>query len=186
MSFPKYFQDPKTVHKSVYGPNIVFSEHNDWRKHRRIAGPSFSESNNALVWESTIKIILGYFIKWNQDGKGDIIKVSDFTEVSKQIAFMVFSIAGAYATRLLSSLTQVTSGFGIDVDWDCDKNEIPKGHTMSFMRALAAAAEGLLVLLVFPRWLLLFNKRGREVVRGHDEMEVSHLAILNQWPNLKL
>ena len=90
---------------------------------------------------------------------------------------MVFSIAGAYATRLLSSLTQVTSGFGIDMDWDCDKNEIPKGHTMPFMRALTAAIQGMLVLPAFPRWLLLFNKRGREVARGHDEMEVSHFAI---------
>jgi len=71
------------------------SEHDEWRKHRRIAGPSFIESNNALVWESTIGVILGYFIKENQDGKGGIIKVSDFTEVATQIAYMVFSTAGA-------------------------------------------------------------------------------------------
>ena len=106
VSFPKYSRDPKTIEHSVYGPSIAISEHNDWRKHRRIAGPSFSEGNNALVWESTMKIVLGYFIKWNRDGKGDIVKVSDFTEVSRQIAFMVFSTAGAYATWLLSSQTQ--------------------------------------------------------------------------------
>lgn len=62
--------------------------------HRRIAGPSFSENNNVLVWESSIEIILGYFIKWNRDGNGSIIRVSDFTEVTTQIAFMVFSTAG--------------------------------------------------------------------------------------------
>ena len=73
----------------------------------------------------------------------------------------------------------MTSGFGIDVDWDSDKNEIPKEHTMSFMRALAATAEGLLLLLLFPRWLLPFNKWGREVVRGYDEMEVSHEYSIN-------
>jgi len=63
--------------------------------HRRIAGPSFTEGNNALVWESTMEIVLGYFIKWNRDGKGSIVRVSDFTKVTTQIAFMVFSTAGA-------------------------------------------------------------------------------------------
>jgi hypothetical protein len=70
------------------------SEHDEWRKHRRIAGPSFSESNNVLVWESTIGITLGYFTKWNQDGKGSTVEVPNFMEVTTQIAFMVFSTAG--------------------------------------------------------------------------------------------
>ena len=70
------------------------SEHDEWRKHRRITGPSFTETNNVLVWESTIETTLGYFSKWNQDGKGDIVKVSNFMEVTTQITYMVFSTAG--------------------------------------------------------------------------------------------
>lgn len=70
------------------------SEHDEWRKHRRIAGPSFSESNNRLVWESSIEVILGYFNKRNRDCKGGIIKVDNFTQVTAQIAFMVFTAAG--------------------------------------------------------------------------------------------
>ena len=93
-AFPKIARLIKVVQDVGYGPNILMSEHEEWRKHRRIAGPSFTESNNALVWESTIGTILGYFIKWNQDGKGGIVKVSDFTEVTTQIAYMVFSTAG--------------------------------------------------------------------------------------------
>ena len=52
-------------------------EYDEWRKHRRIAGPSVTESNNVLVWESTIQIILGYIIKWNRDRKWSIVKVFD-------------------------------------------------------------------------------------------------------------
>lgn len=77
-----------------YGPSLANSEHDEWRKHRRIAGPSFTESNNILVWESAIEVILGYFLKWNRDGHGGNIKVSNFMEVTTQIAFMVFAIAG--------------------------------------------------------------------------------------------
>ena len=84
--------------KAMYGPSIAMTEHHEWRKHRKIAGPSFTESNNVLVWESTIKIILGYFIKCNQDGKGSTVEVSDFMDVATQIALMVFSTAGTYAT----------------------------------------------------------------------------------------
>ena len=77
-----------------FGPSLVSSEHDEWRRHRRIAGPSFSESNNRLVWESSIEVILGYFSKWNRDGRGRIVKVDNFTEVTTQIAFMVFTSAG--------------------------------------------------------------------------------------------
>jgi cytochrome P450 len=94
VTFPKVIENHKAFQDVAYGPSIVLSEHDEWRKHRRIAAPSFSESNNVLVWESTIDIILGYFTKWNRDGKGSIVKVSDFTEVTTQIAYMVFSAAG--------------------------------------------------------------------------------------------
>ena len=77
-----------------FGPNLVASEHDEWRKHRRIAGPSFSESNNRLVWESSVEVALGYFNKWTRDGKGRIIKVDNFTEVTTQMAYMVFTAAG--------------------------------------------------------------------------------------------
>jgi len=93
-AFPKVVRIIKAAQVFGYGPNLLMSEHEQWRKHRRIVGPSFTESNNVLVWDSTIGIILGYFNKWNQDGKGGIVKVSDFTEVATQIAYMVFSTAG--------------------------------------------------------------------------------------------
>jgi hypothetical protein len=84
----------KAFQEAAYGPSIGMTEHGEWRKHQRIAGPSFSENNNALVWGSTIESILGYFVKWNRDGKGSIVKVADFMEVTTQIATMVFSTAG--------------------------------------------------------------------------------------------
>ena len=93
-AFPKYSQHNKAAVEIAYGPSIALTEHDEWRRHRRLVGTSFTERNNAIVWESTIEIILGYFIKWNRDGKGSIVRVPDFTEVATQIALMVFSIAG--------------------------------------------------------------------------------------------
>jgi cytochrome P450 len=93
-AFPKVTRNIKAGQDAAYGPSIAIAEQEEWRKHRRIAGPSFSESNNVLVWESTIEIILGYFTRWNRDGKGSTVMVSDFTEVTTQVAYMVFSTAG--------------------------------------------------------------------------------------------
>ena len=64
----------------------------------------------------------------------------------------------------------------MDRDWD--KNEIPKGHSMPFMKALPIATEGLLMLLALPKWFLLLTKWGRETICGNDEMEVSHFSTL--------
>jgi cytochrome P450 len=95
VAFPRAIPNVKTSQEVAYGPSIIAAaNHGDWRKHRRIVAPSFSESNNVLVWESTIDTILGYFTKWNRDGKGSVVKVSDFMEVTTQITYMVFSTAG--------------------------------------------------------------------------------------------
>jgi len=68
------------------------------------------------------------------------------------------------------------------MDWYWDENEIPKGHTMPFMRALTIASEGRLLLMALPKLLLSLTQRGREVICGHNEMEVSHLSTLHQPP----
>ena len=92
----------KAFQEAAYGPSLGMTGNDEWRKHKRIAGPSFTENNNALVWESTTEIIFGYFLKWNRDGKGSIVRVADFMEVTTQIAFMVFSTAGGWANWPLS------------------------------------------------------------------------------------
>jgi hypothetical protein len=72
-------------------------------------------------------------------------------------------------------VANATSGFGINVNWEWDKGEIPEGHTMPFMEALAAALDGLLLRAALPRWLISLTKQGRQAICSHEELEVSHL-----------
>jgi len=65
------------------------------------------------------------------------------------------------------------------VDWDWDKSEIPKGHTLPFMQALATSLEGMLLRAALPDWLISFTKRGRQALLGYYEMEVSHPSTLS-------
>ena len=68
------------------------------------------------------------------------------------------------------------SGFGINVDWDWDKSEIPKGHTIPFLQALSTATDGMVTRVAFPTWLLSLTRSGREAILGYNEMEVSRLS----------
>jgi cytochrome P450 len=34
-----------------FGPNVVVTEGHEWRRHRRLTGPSFSEVRRSFVWE---------------------------------------------------------------------------------------------------------------------------------------
>ena len=74
----------------------------------------------------------------------------------------------------------MTSGFGINVDWDWNKREIPKGPTMPFMQALATTIDGMIIRAALPRWLLSLTKRGREALCGYHELGVGHLRALHQ------
>ena len=62
----------------------------------------------------------------------------------------------------------------MNVGWDWDKDEIPKGHTIPFMEALSTALEGLGLRVAFPRWLLSLTMHGRGVLCGYEELEVGH------------
>lgn len=50
--FPKPVRIYRAV--SIYGMNVVTSEGEEWRHHRRLTSPAFSEHNNQLVWRETI------------------------------------------------------------------------------------------------------------------------------------
>ena len=76
-----------------FGPNILGSEGAEWRRHRRIANPSFTEPNNQLVWDTSIETVIGFFNKWIKEGNSTVT-VKDVGEWTEQLALMVFCSAG--------------------------------------------------------------------------------------------
>ncbi|EKM52717.1 uncharacterized protein PHACADRAFT_149600 [Phanerochaete carnosa HHB-10118-sp] len=45
----------------IFGGNIIASEGDEWKRHRKVAAPPFSERNNRLVWDETVKIANVFF-----------------------------------------------------------------------------------------------------------------------------
>src|SRR5258706_1030046 len=91
-AFPK----PLVIYKifSIFGSNILATEGEEWRRHRKIVARCFGETNHRLVWEETIRIVLDLFTHWDQQGNGGEIEVPSVKEITREIAIMVLSIAG--------------------------------------------------------------------------------------------
>ena len=110
-NFPKPTEVYETL--SIFGRNIVITEHDEWRKHRKVASPAFSERNNALVFQETTRIVLDLFQMWKEQGNEDMIVIPDMTHVTFELALQVIASAA----------------FGYSIAWK-DEGKIPRGHTM--------------------------------------------------------
>jgi cytochrome P450 len=78
---------------NIFGQNIVSTEYDDWKRHRRTAAPSFSEQNNRLVFEETTRIVDELFVFWSNQTDGPVY-IDDFVDVTTRVALMVISSAG--------------------------------------------------------------------------------------------
>ncbi|KIJ25326.1 hypothetical protein M422DRAFT_38814, partial [Sphaerobolus stellatus SS14] len=136
-----------------FGSNIVVTEGEEWKKHRKIAAPPFSEvhRNNKLVWDETVKIMLGLFDKWGKDTPE--IYADNANDITFLVTLMVIAIAS----------------FGRRISWR-DDEEIPAGHTISFKEALQGVSVNLQWKLISPKWAYPFFKHLQYVQKVNDEL----------------
>ncbi|KAK0463297.1 cytochrome P450 [Armillaria novae-zelandiae] len=144
---------------SIFGPNIVASEGDTWRKYRKISAPAFSDRNNRLVWDESLKITED-LIKtvWKNE---DVVEVEHAVEVTLSIALKVIGVAG----------------FGRKMDWQAD-TVVPATHTMSFHDALNLASIGIVLKLGVPRWAMGLTPKWAKVRAAFDELELYMLEMI--------
>ncbi|PVG01189.1 cytochrome P450 [Serendipita vermifera] len=158
-SFPKPVQFYKII--NLFGSNILSTEGDEWRMHRKIVAKSFTERNNRLVWEQTISTVLDLFTTWERDGRlgnaeeEGALKVTDIASVMRELALMVISAAA----------------FGMNLSWK-DSESVPAGHTMSFKTSLHHVSEGFLHRVALPDWILSLYPFGRKTKAAYNEMEL--------------
>ncbi|KAJ3238574.1 hypothetical protein HDU78_003425 [Chytriomyces hyalinus] len=144
----------------VYGKNIVTVEGDEWRRHRKIAAPTFSEQNNALVHESSIHIANQMFASWEKNS----ITAKDGKQsyrVNTSDDMMEFALS------VISS-----AAFGIDIPWhtEPDNSEFRQGHQISFKQSLEIVVNRLQYWVITPKLLYLFPiKYLQETKQGFDE-----------------
>ncbi|KAH8119953.1 cytochrome P450 [Phellopilus nigrolimitatus] len=149
------FVKPVAMYKilSFYGGNIVASEKEEWKRHRRVAQPAFSEKNNKLVWDESSRIVSEMIETWGPNQ--DTVEVDHVVSITLPIALMIIGSAG----------------FGQQVSWDEDM-VVPAGHKMSFRTALSTVCKDLFLKLLVPNWASGLTQRYRNIYTAFDELQL--------------
>ncbi|KAH7026000.1 cytochrome P450 [Microdochium trichocladiopsis] len=135
---------------SQYGHNVLTTEGQLWRMHRRITSASFNEKNAALVWRESVKQTFGLINQWlGADGQGNkTIKTVEQDTMALTLNIIMYA------------------GFGVKMFWPGESLpagtdarlakyaslDAPEQHTMSFKDSLAYTLHHILFLLLTPKW----------------------------------
>ncbi|KAJ3484838.1 hypothetical protein NLI96_g5368 [Meripilus lineatus] len=160
------FPKPVELYKPLlfFGDNIVASEHDEWKRYRKISAPAFTEPNNKLVWDETILVINDLFE--NVWGNQDEIVVDHILEVLMPATLFIISAAE----------------FGRRLSWN-DEVLPPPGHQMTFKGALYLVSHDYLFKLILPNWAMGLTQRLRNVNLAFDELERYMVEMIHDRKN---
>ncbi|ORY74748.1 cytochrome P450 [Leucosporidium creatinivorum] len=138
LAWGKPIQDYSVL--TFFGDNIITTEKEQWRRHRRLTSPSFSEKNNAAVWRDTQGIMKEWFgtLSAHDDGEGSALD-DDTVATTLRLTLMIIS-AAAFGQRFPWPSARKTS----DVP--------PPGRKLAFITALQGVVDGTLAKLILPKF----------------------------------
>eukprot|EP01117_Protostelium_nocturnum_P002048 TRINITY_DN12696_c0_g1_i1.p1 TRINITY_DN12696_c0_g1~~TRINITY_DN12696_c0_g1_i1.p1 ORF type:complete len:515 (-),score=105.51 TRINITY_DN12696_c0_g1_i1:8-1552(-) len=129
------FTKPLWMYKFVelFGPNVISTEGAVYNMHRKIVSPPFSEKNNKLVAQSSVKQTKGAIAQWESN-------VAEKSNINTE-AF----------SRKITLHVLAESSFGFDFDWIPKNDQVPAGHKISFQQAIPAMVDKMLLAMVIPK-----------------------------------
>lgn len=156
------FPKPIEVYGSLdlYGKNVVSTEGNLWRHHRKAVSPPFNEKNNRMVWFESIRQAQSMIKGWMGDQTESSPTINTIAEDCMRLSLHVISCAG----------------FGVNLNWPGSENggkrplanghlyptaakgpedpEFGPDHNMSYTDALHSLLHNMIWIFVFPLNLL--------------------------------
>ncbi|KAI4098632.1 MAG: hypothetical protein LQ339_006365 [Xanthoria mediterranea] len=156
------FPKPTEVYGAleIYGQNVVTTEGNLWKHHRKTVSPPFNEKNNRMVWHESLRQAQSMVNGW----------MGDQTETSATI-YRVADDCMKLSLHVISC-----AGFGVNLDWpaqgeeplanghassstrkEAKASEVKGDHTLSYVDALQSLLHNMLWIFIFPlslmKWL---------------------------------
>lgn len=137
------FPKPTHIYKSVdiYGKNIVSSEGQAWRHHRKATAIAFSEKTNRLVWEETIQQAGALLDLWK---KATVIPSLAPDTMRLSLHVMSRAVLGQKMEWPQTQSTEEPSRI----------RDLPSGHTMDFTDCLTFLLRNIMYMMILPHWLL--------------------------------
>ena len=161
--FPKPLEQYDSL--SLYGKNVVASEGQLWRHHRKITSPPFSEKNNHLVFAETLSQCQNMVDSWMDGEKESSKTIHILADDAYRLSLHVIS-RGAFGVSLKwpAKAKATENGRVKGEEGNISSASIPEGHTMSYADALGSHLHSILPLLIFPKYLMSKQKRSSILV----------------------
>ncbi|MCJ1399229.1 hypothetical protein MMC11_002431 [Xylographa trunciseda] len=153
---------PKPIHMygsvDIFGKNVVSTEGQVWRHHRKVVSPPFTEKNNHLVWSETLHQAQDMLESWVGTGGHRTQTVSTAGDDAMRLSLHVISRAG-FGVQLqwpgLRDRSEAQLGAEHKTDDGKDSTvEMLEGHTLTYTDALQTLLHNLLWVMLLPRFLL--------------------------------
>ncbi|TFY70798.1 hypothetical protein EVG20_g2210 [Dentipellis fragilis] len=123
----------------MWGMNLIASEKETWRRHRRIMGPAFNQKTYSLVWSETACIYRD-------------MSTTEFTDATKtKLRDTVYISAVQKYTFKLALFVISSCGFGWNFRWD--EPPVNEDGSLTIQEALKIATDHTIMWLAAPKWL---------------------------------
>ncbi|KAE8444471.1 hypothetical protein EG329_000562 [Mollisiaceae sp. DMI_Dod_QoI] len=138
----------------IFGSSILTTEGGEWKRHRKIVAPAFSEKSNAEVWRETLRQTNGMVNVWSKlDGNGSRnMKVKDTAPYTATMALHVICAAGFGVRQLWDGEDENQLGTKVVLGFNTAK--LIGAHTLTFKDSLNTLLHGIIWLAIFPVNLL--------------------------------
>lgn len=160
----------------IYGRNLLTVEGKEWRRHRRITAPPFTESNNKVVWKESLFQARQMMQSWeNAAGKekeanghtnGHSVSADEKAQ-NKSVGAVVEGLAKDSMRMTLHIISR--AGFNVRCMWPgvsasrkddeeaIKSGDVPPGYKMSYVDALQTLLHLIIVPLMIPDWAMRWS-----------------------------
>ncbi|MCJ1355146.1 MAG: hypothetical protein MMC33_005137 [Icmadophila ericetorum] len=128
----------------IFGKNVISTEGQTWRQHRKITSPPFTEKNNQMVWSESLHQTKSMLKSWTGPSGTPPQTIKSLNADTMRLSLNMISRAG----------------FGVRLPWpgvEDEQEKVPgmtEGHTMTFVEAMTELVERLFWIVMVPHWLL--------------------------------
>ncbi|PVH82251.1 cytochrome P450 [Cadophora sp. DSE1049] len=151
-----HFLKPVQRYKIVdlFGKSILTQEGQEWKRHRKIVGPSFSEKSNRLVFEESVRQAEGMMSVWaeKKGNSREKMIVGNAAIDAASLSLHVICAAGFGVPTLWPNEGEEKLG-GRGIPGFSDKS-LTGGHELSFQGGLTQLLKQLIWFVIFPPWML--------------------------------
>jgi cytochrome P450 len=138
----------------IFGRSMLSSEGDEWKRHRKVVAPAFSDRSNALVWKESLRQATAMLNSWSNLA-GNSPQSMKIKDTAPDTALMTLHVISG-------------AGFGVRQVWDGEDEKqlgmkaipgfntktLKDNHEMAFKDSLSTLLRGIIWMAIFPTWVL--------------------------------